>query len=563
MESPGQPELDERWSIDSGCSNHVSGIRSYFTNYQSYAPGERTVNVADKRNLVCQGIGTVEVIVCLPQGTSCKVAIENDLHVEDCRNLQSLGQLMERGLEVKIEPAMGCHLFKAEVLMGTARMQNRRFLLDTQSRNSQNERSGRNESIFFRAEAETDNKDKRSSQELWHRRLGRISYDSIRTMKEVVVGMRVEKYSEKERKERCEDCVRGSLSCKPFAYRQHTATKVLQHIHSDVCGPVETASLGKGRYFLLFTDEYTRYTTGYFMQHKSEAFDYFLEFKADAEKATGKKIQSLRSDGGGKYQSKKFLDCLRIHGIRSACTTPYTPQENGIAERQNRRLMNKVLSMMSSVSAPKVFWVLACETAIYLPNRSPCSPLKGKTPYELWFGKMPNISHLRVCGCKVMYRVPKEHRKKLDYKATGGVFVGYCLTSKHYKIYDPKSHRLITSRDVILYKDCAHWRLAVEIPSEKSASKEEKHVQEYGLEDLFGKGLETEKEEVVQAEGEILPASSGTIGEPVCRHRGRVPRSGRVSTNSNLGPKLSREMKALPSNLGKAWEPRRHIFQDE
>jgi len=301
MESPGQPELDERWWIDSGCSNHVSGIRFYITNYQSYAPGERTVNVADKRNLVCQGIGTVEVIVCLPQGTSRKVAIENVLHVEDSRNLLSLGQLMERGLEVKIEPGMGCHLFKAGVLLGTARMQNRLLLLDTQSRNSQNERSGRNESIFFKAEAETDNKDKRWSQELWHRRLGHISYDSIRTMKEVVVGMPVEKYSEKERKERCEDCVRGSLSCKPFAHPQHTATKVLECIHSDVCGPVETASLGKRRYFLLFTDEYTRYPTGYFMQHKSEAFDYFLECKADAEKATGKKIQSLRSDGGGEY----------------------------------------------------------------------------------------------------------------------------------------------------------------------------------------------------------------------------------------------------------------------
>jgi len=119
-----------------------------------------------------------------------------------------------------------------------------------------------------------------------------------------------------------------------------------------------------------------------------------------------------------------------------------------------------------------------------------------------------------------MYQVPKEHRKKLDYKATGGVFVGYCLTSKHYKIYDPKSRRLITSRDLIFYEDCGHWRLAVEILSEKSASEEEKHVQEYGLEDLFGKGLETEEEEVVQAEGEILPAGSGTIEEPFHRHRG-------------------------------------------
>jgi len=84
MESPGQPEVHKRWWIESGCLNHVLGVHFYFTNYQSYAPGETTVNVADKRNLVCQGIGTVQVIVCLPQGMSRKIAIANVLHVEDC-----------------------------------------------------------------------------------------------------------------------------------------------------------------------------------------------------------------------------------------------------------------------------------------------------------------------------------------------------------------------------------------------------------------------------------------------------------------------------------------------
>jgi len=156
-------------------------------------------------------------------------------------------------------------------------------------------------------------------------------------MKDVVVGMQVERYSEKERKERCEDCVWEGLSRKPSAYPQHTATKVLERIYSDICGRVETAFLGKRFYFLLFRviDEYTRYTTGYFMKHKSEAFDYFLEFKANAEKTTGKKIQSQRRDGGEEYQSKKFLNNLRLQGIRSECTTPCIPQENGIAERQN------------------------------------------------------------------------------------------------------------------------------------------------------------------------------------------------------------------------------------
>jgi len=144
------------------------------------------------------------------------------------------------------------------------------------------------------------------------------------------------------------------------------------------------------------------------MQHRSETFDYFLEFKAKAEKTTGETIHSLRSDGGGEYQVKRFLDYLGLNGIQSKCGAPYTPQENRIAERQNRTLMRKVLSMVSSVGAPRAFWVLVCETAIYIRNRSPSSSLEGKTPYELWFGKMPHIGPLHVCRCKVMYQVPKE-----------------------------------------------------------------------------------------------------------------------------------------------------------
>ena len=84
--------------------------------------------------------------------------------------------------------------------------------------------------------------------------------------------------------------MRGSLSCKPFSHEQGTATKVLERIDSDVCWPVETLFLGKRRYFVLLTNAYTRYTTTYFMHHKSERFDYFLEFKAETEKTTGEKI---------------------------------------------------------------------------------------------------------------------------------------------------------------------------------------------------------------------------------------------------------------------------------
>jgi len=98
---------DPQWWIDSGCSNHVTGMIDAFTEYKAYKPGERTVNVADSRNLICNGIGSVKIIVGLPGGRSLPVTIENIFHVPKCRNLLSMGQLMEKGLDLRIEPKEG------------------------------------------------------------------------------------------------------------------------------------------------------------------------------------------------------------------------------------------------------------------------------------------------------------------------------------------------------------------------------------------------------------------------------------------------------------------------
>jgi len=320
-------------------------------------------------------------------------------------------------------------------------MHKRLFLLNTTYKPKQTiEFEHVDKVILQEVKEEEKEKKKRLDAELWHWRFGHVSYRTIGSMEGAVSRMSLE---EEKRKgvanPECEDCVKGTISRKPFHPPRHPATQILERIHTDVCGPMEAMSLGRKRYFVLFTDEYTRYSTGYFMERKSEVFRCFQEFHASVERSTGKKIKALRSDGGGEYQGKQFQDYLRRFGIQSQCTVPYTPQENGIAERQNRTLLNKVLSMMSAVNALKSFWVLAYQTAIYLRNRSPSKSLNGKTPFEMWFGDVPSVSHLRVWGCKVLYQIPKAKRRKLDYKAKKGIFVGYEATSKHYKVYDSSS----------------------------------------------------------------------------------------------------------------------------
>ena len=164
-----------------------------------------------------------------------------------------------------------------------------------------------------------------------------------------------------------------------------------RQVHSDVFGPVSVPSLGKSVYYVSFIDDFSRNTWIYFLRKKSEVFDKFKEFKALVENQTEKKIKALRTDNGGEFCKK----C----GIARQKTTPYTPQQNGVAEKMNRMLMEKERSVLSGTELGQEFWAEAVETTCYLVNRSPSSALENKTPHEVWTGKKPSLSHLRVFGC--------------------------------------------------------------------------------------------------------------------------------------------------------------------
>ena len=126
------------------------------------------------------------------------------------------------------------------------------------------------------------------------------------------------------------------------------------------------------------------------------------------ENQTEKKIKVLRTDNGGEFCSKEFEELCKKCGIAWQKTTPYTPQQNGVAEKMNKTLMERARSMLHGAGLGQEFWVEAVNTACYLVNRSPSSALEDKTPQEVWTGKKPSLSHLRVVGCDAYVHVPKE-----------------------------------------------------------------------------------------------------------------------------------------------------------
>lgn len=134
-------------------------------------------------------------------------------------------------------------------------------------------------------------------------------------------------------------------------------------------------------------------------------------------------MKILRTDNGGEFTSKEFLQFCREKGIQRQYSIPYTPEQNGVAERLNRTLAEEMRAMLYHAQSPKQYWAEAISTAAYLKNGSPHSALNGKNPYETWQEKKPNLSHLRVFGCLSTVHVPKQKCTKLDAKAFVRIFI--------------------------------------------------------------------------------------------------------------------------------------------
>lgn len=247
--------------------------------------------------------------------------------------------------------------------------------------------------------------------ETWHRRLGHINSNDMNKMKRcgLVDGL---DYSDTfaTSKLNCEICCEGKQSRLPFATGSR-ATEILQIVHSDVCGPMESKSIGGARYFLLFIDDYSRMTFIYFLKAKSKVLSYFKEFKSRVENFQSKKIKILRTDNGCEYCSNDFEEFLKKEGIIHQKTNPYTPEQNGLSERSNRTIVERARCLLFEADLEKKFWAEAANTAVYLKNRSVASSIE-KTPYEAWTGRKPNLRHIRIFGSPVMAHIPKEKRTK-------------------------------------------------------------------------------------------------------------------------------------------------------
>ena len=476
------------------------------------------VTLGDGFALQATGRGTVFLNIKFAEKKFNKCKLRDVLYVPDLScNLLSVSQVTTSGKVVKFTDADSQILDENEKLVAKASRVGALYYLNCQSSHQK--------TCAAKAEGQT------TKENLWHRRYGHLGTKGLQQLarEKLVDGF---DYDPQSKVDFCESCVDGKHHRSQFpAGRGKRSNEVLGLVHSDVCGKMSSQSLSGAEYFLTFIDDKTRYVWIYVLKRKDEVFSRFVEWKRLAEKSTGQQLKTLRTDNGEEYTSKEFAEYLKTEGVKHECTIPKTPEQNGVAERKNRTLVEAVRSMLSTSKLPYKFWAEALARAVYLRSRSPTKAIEGMTPFEALTGEKPNVDHLKTFGCAAYAHVPKDERLKLDSKSRKCIFLGYGTETKGYRLYDPERSRVIYSRDVIFNESC------------------------YGMEDSTKQG---ETQSVIISNPVEEESVTDTVVEPVLRQseRDRAPPDyygERVSLACGKSPEPFSLQEALSSSERENW----------
>ena len=177
----------------------------------------------------------------------------------------------------------------------------------------------------------------------------------------------------------------------PFHLSDNTVNKPLSLIHGVIWGPL-SYSTSRIKYYVLFIDDFSKFTWIYPLLYKSEVFYKFQEFKVFVENQFDTRLKNFRTDGGGEYTSTQFELFLKNHGILNQLFSPHTPPQNRVAERKHRHLISTTIAFLHQSGFSLSHWFDALATSIFLINRLPSSKLHNKTPFEILgvFGKKKN-----------------------------------------------------------------------------------------------------------------------------------------------------------------------------
>ena len=434
------------WHVDSGASGHLTGNKAWFVELHECPPCN--VTTADHGVLTCTQRGTVVLST-----QHCRHIIRDVLYVPSMTvNLLSVSAMINKGLRVHFTKT-GCTIRTSrKKLIARAVALNNIYSIYASPQ--------QNVTAYSVTSGSSGPLDWKTA----HARMGHLSPSGMKVMhdKRLAVGAPIPTAGSPADLDQCAGCLAGKSHRTAIPTEAtHRATRPLQLVHSDLCGPIQVPGAGsqadRKQYIVTFIDDYSRFTWTALTTDKTAdtILGQFNRYKVWAERYTGFNIQALRTDGGGEYINDKFSIYLATMGIERQTTTARTPHQNGVAERMNRTVLEAARAMLHASGLPMDFWPQAVKAAVYLRNRSPTRALTNATPYEAWRGDKPDLAHLRTFGCRAFMHLDKTKRSKLEARSIPVIFVGYAPEAKAWLVYEPIGKQTHTSRDVTFHESVA------------------------------------------------------------------------------------------------------------
>ncbi|PKU71759.1 Retrovirus-related Pol polyprotein from transposon TNT 1-94 [Dendrobium catenatum] len=417
------------WIVDSGASTHltpdVQNIQ-YPTHYQGFD----SVSVANGTSLPIQHSG--QGLLPLPD-TSRKLRLQNLLHVPNLKhNLLSVSKLTTDN-SVSITFDANGFLIKD--------IQDQRPLLH-----------GRLHNELYQVQLSPDTNSTALSaitkdSVIWHARLGHPNNQILSALAKCFPEI-----SSVPSSFICSSCNMAKSHKQVFNKSFSVTTAPFDLLHTDVWGPASVPSVEGFRYYIVFVDDYTRFSWLYFMHTKQEVLSKFQSLCNYIKTQFNSTPKTLRSDGGGEFIGNSFKSFLQQHGIQQQFSCPHTPEQNGLAERKHRHLLDLTRALLHASNLPHKFWADATSTAHYLINRLPSKSISLQIPFQRLHGKSPTYTHLRTFGCLCFPWMKSYAPNKFAPRSQECIFLGYSPQHKGYKCYILKTGKSLISRHVVFYE---------------------------------------------------------------------------------------------------------------
>lgn len=430
-------DYNDVWIGDSGATKHLTFRRDWFIEFSTNG-AQRGVKLANDQVLDVEGTGTIEIDV-LVEGKWQKRRMEGVRYASKATvNLFSLGTLTSKGFVVL--------LTEKQCIVSDGKT-NETIAIGLKDENNLIR-------MCFRCTSQkgidsclaVKECGSLSSLQQWHRRLGHVNAARIKSMVKNNLVNGIDLSDEKDFF--CEECQFGKTHRSSHPSSEQRIFQRGECLHVDLCGPMETVGINGAKYFLLFKDEATTFRVVYFIVHKSEVDEKLVDLLMLIENMADIKVKRIRYDNGTEFVNASVKEILSKKGIMVEQIASYTPEQNGRIERENRTVVESARTMLISSGLGKWLWPEAVQTAVHILNRTTNSRSSEMTPFEQWFGRKPQLNHLKVFGTVGYAHVPKIHRKKWDAKAVKVFLVGFEPTSRNFRLFDPEKKKVFISCDV-------------------------------------------------------------------------------------------------------------------